>query len=122
MVYAEALTEAALLKALVAGHLYLSVGPQVTFQAHGAGGETWICGDTATEPVIFTLAWADCPVGAQIRVIANGKLLTERPAAPGEGSHTWRMTPDDAHWVLAEIRGGDGQMLAVTNPIFLQRL
>jgi hypothetical protein len=29
------------------------------------------------------------------------------------------MTPADADWVLAEVRGRDGEMLAITNPIFL---
>ena len=136
VLYAAALTEAALLDALLAGHLYVSAGPQISFQAvahvpgtcevpgtstaERAGGETWISGDTATGPATFTLAWADCPAAARVRVIVDGKLLAERPAAPGDGSHTWRMMPADAHWVLAEIRGDDGQMLAVTNPIFFQ--
>jgi hypothetical protein len=120
VIYAEALTEAALRDALLAGHLYLSAGPTVTFKARGGGGQTWISGDTAAGPVTITLAWADCPAAARVRVIVDGKLLAERPAAPGDGSHSWRMTPDDANWVLAEIRGGDGQMLAVTNPIFFQ--
>jgi len=119
VIYADALTEAGLLKALLAGHLYLSAGPQVSFQARGENGATWISGDTATGPAVFTLTWADCPAGAHVRVIANGKLLEQWPTAGGEPSRSWRMTPDDADWVLAEIRGGDGQMLAVTNPIFL---
>lgn len=119
VVYAKALTEAALLKALLAGHLYLSAGPTITFAARGAGDEMWISGDTATGPATFTLTWTDCPADANVRVIANGKLLEQWPAAD-EPSRTWRMTPDEANWVLAEIRGGDGQMLAVTNPIFFQ--
>jgi hypothetical protein len=134
VIHATALTEAALLDALLAGHLYLSAGPTVTFQAipHVPGtcevpgtsartsSQTWISGDTAAGPATFTLAWTDCPANARLRVIVDGKLLAERPAAPGEGSHTWRMTPADAHWVLAEIRDGTGAMLAVTNPIFFQ--
>jgi hypothetical protein len=134
VVYADALTEAALLDALLAGHLYLSAGPQVSFRAVShvpgtsevpgtsarAAGQTWISGDTATGPVAFTLAWAGCPTSARIRVIVDGKLLVEQPTAPGDGSYTWCMTPADARWVLAEIRDGADQMLAVTNPIFFE--
>jgi hypothetical protein len=130
VVYAAALTEAALLEALLAGRLYLSAGPAVAFQAvphvpgtcevPGTSCENWISGDTATGPAVFTLGWADCPANARLRVIVDGKLLAERPTESGAGSHTWRMTPDEANWVLAEIRGDDGQMLAVTNPIFFQ--
>lgn len=117
-IYADALTEAALIEALLAGHLYLSAGPRVAFEARGAGGATWMVGDTAMGPADFTLTWAGCPTDARARVIADGKLLAERPAA-ADGSHAWRMAPADAHWALTEIRDGDGAMLAITNPIFL---
>jgi hypothetical protein len=54
-----------------------------------------------------------------VRVIVDGKLLGEHPAAPGEGTHAWRLAPAEGRWTLAEIRSRDGQMLAITNPIFL---
>ena len=119
VVYAGALDEAALLKALLAGHLYLSVGPRVNLEARDAGGEARMMGDTVAGPAEFTLTWADCPTDARIRVIANGMLMAGLSAAPGAGAYTWRMTPDDADWVLVEIRNPDGQMLAITNPIFI---
>ncbi|MGC8781848.1 MAG: CehA/McbA family metallohydrolase, partial [Anaerolineae bacterium] len=118
-VYADALTEAALLKALLAGHLYLSAGPQVTLEARDEAGATRMMGDTAVGPAEFILTWAACPPDARVRVIVDGKLLVERPAAPGAGMHAWRMAPADGHWVLVEIRSREGQMLAITNPIFV---
>jgi hypothetical protein len=120
VVYAEALSEAALLKALRAGHLYLSAGPHLDFHARGASGERWLVGDTVAGPVTFALGWSDCPTSAQVRVLANGRLLDQWPAA-GRGEHGWGMAPEQANWVLAEVRAESGELLAVTNPIFICR-
>ncbi len=119
VIYADALTERDLLRALAAGHLYLSAGPQIAFQAQAADGSTAISGDTVAGPAAFTLRWSACPTDAHVRVIANGMLLHRWPAAPGNATRTWQMAPADARWALVEIRSSDGQMLAVTNPIFL---
>jgi hypothetical protein len=120
VIYAEALSEAALLKALRAGHLYLSAGPEITFQAHGESGATWISGDTITQPVTLGVRWANCPMDAQVRLLANGRLLDEWLGG-AQGEYAWALTPDQADWVVVEIRGGDGGLLAITNPIFMQR-
>ncbi|MFN2110374.1 MAG: CehA/McbA family metallohydrolase, partial [Anaerolineae bacterium] len=42
VIYAEVLSEAALLEGLLAGRLYLSSGPQLTFQAQDDDGHTWM--------------------------------------------------------------------------------
>ena len=120
VVYAEALTEAALFKALLAGHLYLSAGPQLTFEARAASGQTWISGDTVTQPVTVAIAWANCPPTARLRLLANGRLLHQQPAG-GQGNYEQPMSPDQADWLVVEIRGENGHMLAITNPIFLQQ-
>jgi len=118
VIYAEALSEAALLRALREGHLYLSAGPQIVFQARSESGEAWIMGDTVAQPVTFTVAWADCPADAQIRLIANGRLL-DHWVAGTHGEREWNMAPHEAHWVVVEVRGGDGKLIAITNPIYL---
>lgn len=119
VVYAEALTEAALLKAIRAGRLYMSAGPRLGLEARGEGGERWTMGDTAARPATFTAGWAGCPDGARLRVMANGRSLAEQPAA-GEGSYTWAMAPGDADWVVVEIRDAGGELLAISNPIYLR--
>lgn len=119
VIYAEALTEAALLKALCAGHLYLSAGPELLLQARDAAGATWMSGDTVTLPATFTASWARCPAGAQLRLIANGRLWEQRLVGE-QGAYRWPMTPEQAAWVVLELRDSAGDMLAVTNPIFLQ--
>ncbi|MFN2284800.1 MAG: phosphotransferase, partial [Anaerolineae bacterium] len=62
--------------------------------------------------------WRDCPPDAALRVIVNGRLLHALPAGV-EGAHAWSLTPDEADWVMVEIRDKSGVMLAVTNPIFV---
>ncbi|MBN2004486.1 MAG: PHP domain-containing protein [Anaerolineae bacterium] len=119
VVYAEALTEMALLKALRAGHLYLSAGPQLLFQAQDARNATAIAGDTVTGTATFSLEWADCPDGALVRILANGRLLRQWPAQ-GQGAMTWTLSAKQADWVLVEIRSEHGAMLALSNPIFLR--
>jgi hypothetical protein len=36
------------------------------------------------------------------------------------GAMEWNMTPEQANWVVVEIRDGNGALRAITNPIFLQ--
>ena len=118
VVYAEALSEGALLEGIRAGHLYLSAGPQITFQAGGVADHRWIIGDTVNMPATFALKWAACPDDAEIRIIVNGRLLDHWPAGV-TGAREWTMTPDQADWVLVEIRNAKGGLAAITNPIFL---
>ena len=58
-----------------------------------------------------------CTAGAQMRLLANGRLLDQRPAGE-RGKHEWDMAPEQAGWVLVEVRAEDGGLLAVTNPIY----
>ena len=78
-------------------------------------------GDTVTRPVTFIVTWTDCAADAQMRLIVNGRLLNEWMAG-AQGEYEWNMAPDQADWVVVEIRGGNGVLLAITNPIFLQRV
>lgn len=119
VVYAEALEESALLRALQAGHLYLSAGPRLSFQARCEDGRAAMMGDTVTGPATLIVEWAGCPADARVRLIANGRLFDQWPATD-QGARSWPMPADLADWVVAEIRDGKGTMLAVTNPIFLQ--
>ncbi|MCU0520038.1 MAG: CehA/McbA family metallohydrolase [Anaerolineae bacterium] len=122
MVHAEALTEEALLEAIGAGHLYLSAGPQLSFEARDAGEGVWRVGDTISgavhDPLDFTLLWEACPPEAQVRLVANGRPFGVLPAN-GAGEHRWQMRRAEADWIVVEIRDSQGRMLAVTNPIFL---
>ncbi|MCJ7736204.1 MAG: CehA/McbA family metallohydrolase [Anaerolineae bacterium] len=118
VIYAASLSERALLDALLAGHLYLSSGPELLFAAASAEGGRWMVGDTVATAATFSVLWKACPHDAEIRVIVDGRLLTVSPAQE-QGDRRWDMVPDEASWVVVEVRSTDGEMLAVTNPIFL---
>lgn len=117
LVHAEALTQPALFRALRAGHVVLSAGPRVTVEARAAGQRA-MAGDTVYTPADFTARWCDCPEDAAVRVLANGRCLLEA-SAHVTGSIDWTMSPEDANWVLVEIRDREEALLALTNPIFL---
>ena len=118
VVYADQLSEAALLRAIRAGHLYLSNGPRLILEACELDGSQRMMGDTVTQAADVTVDWQDAPDGATVRVLANGQLLHQQ-AADGQGSITWPATPADAAWLIAEMRGADGVLHSLTNPIFL---
>jgi hypothetical protein len=123
VVYAEELSERAILDALMAGHLYLSAGPTMTFDARTPGGNAAMMGDTlAADEAQFTVTWGDCPEGAEARIVQDGEVVARIPAA-GNGSHTWQGSAGKGRWWVVEVRAGqeaDARMLAITNPITLR--
>ena len=118
VVYTDELSEAALLRAIAAGHLYLSSGPALTLDARAGDGTRAMMGDSIGQDATFEASWQACPPGATLRIIANGCLLHAQDATE-PGIHRWSMAPRAASWVTAELRSAAGELLAVTNPIFL---
>ncbi|HHY57926.1 MAG TPA: CehA/McbA family metallohydrolase [Chloroflexi bacterium] len=118
VVYAEELSEAALLRAIAAGHLYLSSGPVLTLEAVAQNGTRCMMGDTLTQAATINVQWSHCPPGATLRVLANGQLLHQQVTG-ATGGFRYAATPADADWLIAEVRAADGVLLAITNPLFL---
>ena len=52
--------------------------------------------------------------------LSLGRLFN-RWMASAHSEFEWNMKPDQANWLVVEIRSGNGEMLAITNPIFLYR-
>ncbi len=125
IIYARELSEPALLEALLAGRLYMSAGPQLKFQAQAGEDQVWPVGSTLElanhQRASFTLAWADCPPRSQMRLIVNGRLYRQW-TAECQGEAVWQMSAQDADWVVVELRGAQGEMLAITNPIYLREI
>lgn len=118
VVYADSLSEEGLLRAVHAGHAYLSSGPRLEFSARTMDGREAIMGDDVlTDSPTFTVRWDECPPGAAIRIVEDGQVVDGWPGA-GRGRREWVPRAGRARWRVAEIRGTDGAMLAVTNPIF----
>lgn len=119
-IYVETFSEQGLLQALRAGHLYLSVGPQVTLTAQGGHGAPVMMGDLFTGDVAsLHLTWRDCPAATQMRIIVDGKPFLEW-TAEAAGEREWTLIAEQVHWCVVEVRDAAGEMLAITNPIFLR--
>lgn len=117
VVYAEELSEAAILRAIRQGHLYISAGPRLELTARSSDGSTAIIGDRVTgAEVEVTLAWTAGSAGERLRLIVDGALVEESPLAE-TGERRWTLPPA-ARWCVVEIRRADGEMRAVTNPIY----
>jgi hypothetical protein len=119
VVYAQSLSQAAVLEAIRRGHLYLSAGPKVTFDARTAEGSRAFMGDAlpAGAAAEIVAGWEGCPSGAWLCLVADGHPLAEWEAEAG-GSRAWPIAPGQAHWCLVEVRDARGRMVALTNPIF----
>lgn len=120
IVYAEALTEAAILAALRQGHAYMSSGPVLEFTGRTSSGQTAQMGDTlAGQPCELSLKWRQCRAGDLVRLIVNGQV-NEELAADAQGEHTWTFADGQARWSVVEVRDSQGNVRALTNPIFMQ--
>ena len=121
-VYADQLSEVAILGGVAAGHLYLGTGPRLGFTARGSGGEVMM-GDSLpiadqSSAATLTVRWDGVPESARLRLIAAGEPRETFPV-DAAGTRTWSVAANAAaRWYAVEVRAGDGAMLAVTNPIF----
>ncbi|MBE0699468.1 MAG: PHP domain-containing protein [Anaerolineaceae bacterium] len=120
VVYADELSEHEILKAVRAGHLYLSAGPGLELNA-GTGDQQAMMGDilksTDNSSIQLAVGWKECPPGAQLDLIVDGKIQ-ERVNIGAEGSKTWILPGETVHWSLITVRDSTGSILALTNPIF----
>lgn len=120
VIYAEALSTAALLRALAQGHLYLSQGPTLTVEAQNGNGTPVMMGDTLAvqgNSITIHTSWTEAPAGATLRLIVNG-AVQERQTVTSAGEMQWTLPAYGPRWCAIELRGADDAMFAVTNPIF----
>jgi hypothetical protein len=100
VVHADDLSPRAILEAIAAGRSYLSAGPRLVVAA--ASGA-------------FQARWQGCPAGAVASLVADGEAVSET-AADGDGARSWDGIR--ARWCVVELRDRDGDMLAITNPVY----
>ncbi|MEO8395850.1 MAG: CehA/McbA family metallohydrolase [Chloroflexota bacterium] len=119
IVFAPELTEYAILEAIRAGHLYLSSRPRLAVVAQGSDNASGMMGDFVPgEAVEVRVGWSEIGAGDHLRLIVDGKRVEEFAIAE-QGEHVWTLTTDQAHWCVIEIRAENGELHAVTNPIFM---
>jgi hypothetical protein len=118
VVYAQELSEQAILNAVRQGHLYVSAGPRLELKAWGDAGDSVMMGDILdAETADVTLRWEGCAPSDRLRLVVNGQI-NETFNATERGQHSWRL-PAEARWCTVEIRSAQGQPRALTNPIFI---
>ena len=114
VVYAEALTEAAILVGVRRGRSYLSSGPrlELTLPDHPEP----VTGDVVAAETTLSLRYEGVPADASLRLIANGEV--QRTVSLADSGRLELRLPDAARWGVLELRAPDGKVLAVTNPVF----
>jgi hypothetical protein len=119
VVYAEELSERAILDAVRKGHSYMSDGPEVDLTGHSASGVRAMMGDVLpAETTTIEFKWGNAHADDTVRLIVNGAVHQEIPANES-GNASWTLSPEECHWCVVEIRDKEGYLRAITNPIFL---
>jgi hypothetical protein len=99
------------------GHAYASSGPQIQLTARNERGESAMMGDLlGGSQLEFAATWAACADGDCLRVIVNGEPREEIQVGES-GQHAWMLNAATDRWCALELRGNDGEMRAITNPI-----
>jgi hypothetical protein len=118
VVYAEQLSEAAILAAVRQGHSYVSVGAELLLNAKTESGATAMMGDSLpAETVTLSAQWKDVAEGGVLRLIVDG-AEKESQSASVTGEANWTLPGGSAKWCTVELRDAEGRLWAVTNPIF----
>ena len=121
-VWGEALSGEAILKGLRQHRVYVSLGPQVSFQAQLDGQQVPIGADlgSASGEVDLIAEVSGDPQATQARLVKNGRLLLETNLEEGRGElrcHE-RTEAEKPAWYRLEVLDSEGAYLALTNPIF----
>jgi hypothetical protein len=120
VVYAEDLSETEILRAIRAGHLYLSAGPRLDLRAQ-AGLQVGMMGDSlrarAGETIQLHGVWSDCHAEDCLALMVDGEVRENLPVGNRERG-AWELSGGHAHWCLLSLRDAQGSLLALTNPIF----
>lgn len=117
-IYAEDLTEAALLAALRKGHSYISSGPELLLTGRAADGATAMCGDALPDGAATIEArWSGTNASDTVRFIVDG-VVSEQVDAGDAGARAWQLGAGEAGWCTVEVRDASGGLHAVSNPIY----
>ncbi|MGQ0604815.1 MAG: CehA/McbA family metallohydrolase [Anaerolineales bacterium] len=121
-VYADNLCGAAILDAVRRRRAYVSAGPRVTFTARFDGVTHHIGADlgNVSGAVELKATVSECPPSARALMVRNGHPMAEVPEADGGINlhlHAGANRGESA-WFRCEVFDAQGELLAITNPIF----
>jgi hypothetical protein len=127
VVWAKELSESAVLEGIRAGHVFVDViGSRERGIELGvsAGGQTVMMGDSLKAPagtsVKYRLTMSGL-AGAHAEVVRDGevKSLGDAAAGPMEVREFEEVSDGKRHWVRVNVRGSDGGLLVLGNPVYL---
>lgn len=120
VVYADQLSEAAILDAIRAGHNYVSTGAQLGLTAQNASGDHAMMGDLiAGSALEIKASWSGAAETDTLRLMVDGVPHESLSSAETgvSGRHQWTLDGSQARWCTLELRAANGDLQAVTNPI-----
>jgi hypothetical protein len=127
MVYAEQLTEAAILNGIRAGHVFIKTrgpdGPDVNLTAKDESGRTYMAGDLVpaggTVEVTVEVKRA---AKQRVEVIRRGVIDEglSRPVTSDEYRETFKIQPAEGDWLRLNLRDETG-LTVLTNPLYFRR-
>ena len=121
-VYARELSTAAILQSLREGRTYISLGPQVAFQASVKGRHYAIGSDLGEidSAVLFTATVMAAASPFCTRLLKNGQVIAEATSTSEQLTLHYEDRDDyrKAAWYRLDVLNLAGQHLAITNPIF----
>lgn len=121
-VYAENLSGQAILDAVRQRRAYVSMGPQVTFEARHNGSPYGIGADLGEVNGVLELMGTvqECPSPARAVIVKNGQPWAQASVVAGRAEVGLRAArAGEPAWYRLDVYGEDGLMLAMTNPIFV---
>lgn len=124
VVQAEALSRKEIMAGLRAGKAYLVEGKEttLTFTAR-SGAETAGIGNVlATSPgkvVQVSLVVKGVPVSFTATLVGDKGVLASEKATGNNSKFSWRVAPGSTKYLRVEVRTLQGDMVALTNPIWL---
>jgi hypothetical protein len=120
-VYADELSGNAILAGLQQRRVYVSMGPEVTFNARLNGQSYGIGADIGKQhnDITFTATITHAPRGSVAKIIKNGAPIAETAinTEPTSLKQPVRIT-DESAWFRLDVFDPDGAPLVVTNPIY----
>lgn len=118
VVYAEDLTEDAIISAIKAGRSYVSGGPTLLLTVVTESGHEAMLGDTVPPgTAAAVIRWNGAHAGDILRLNVDGRAYREKIVGDA-GEVRWPLASGHARWCNAELRDADDGLWAVTNPIY----
>lgn len=124
-VYAEELSSNAILSAVRRRRVYVSLGPKVSFQAE-VNGKVYDIGQDIGPlrgEIIFTSIISECPEATCAQIVKNGEVVADEITTDGEIKllYSDSTIPSQSNWYRLDVYNSNGDLLAITNPIFVGR-